>query len=137
MKVVHDVVADEEAGRRALAVVRLCESVLDLLHTALRLSQMTQADLASRLGIRRSAVNQVFKGRGNVHVATLAEYFYAQGYELELRISPIGRPREDAVRRMRRRWLPTGDATSNAARHLVEVAWEPSESHRGFTGRRA
>jgi transcriptional regulator with XRE-family HTH domain len=87
-------------GARALSTARLQYDVLRLLHTALSRAGITQVELAKRLGIRKSAVNQVFRGDGNVRVSTLAEYLHAMGAELELRLVPAGKPREDAVREM-------------------------------------
>ena len=88
-------------GARALSIARLKYEVLKVLHAALKTSKLTQAQLAERLAIRKSAVNQVLRGDGNVRIATLADYLHAMGYELNIAIVQVGKPREDAVRAMR------------------------------------
>ncbi|WP_192757237.1 helix-turn-helix domain-containing protein [Actinomadura algeriensis] len=80
-----------------MAASRLRRRVLVLLHKALDLSDLSQADLAKRLGRRRSAVNQVFRGDGNVRIETLAEYLHEMGYELDMRLVVAGEPRAAAL----------------------------------------
>jgi predicted XRE-type DNA-binding protein len=111
-------------GARALSVSRLKYQVLQVLHTALRTSRKNQADIATSLGVRKSAVNQVLHGDGNVKIATLADYLYAMGFELECRLVPVGKQREDAVREMnqalvRRTVVPVTN---------LNVAWKPIAS---------
>jgi predicted XRE-type DNA-binding protein len=77
-------------GQRALASARLRYEILAMLHAALAQSGMTQANVASLLGIRRSAVNQVFRGDGNLRISTLAEYLAAMGGEVQLEVVPLG-----------------------------------------------
>ncbi|MGW4412627.1 helix-turn-helix domain-containing protein [Nonomuraea sp. NPDC004702] len=64
-----------------------------LLHKALESSGLTQSDLAKKLGYRRSAVNQVFRGDGNVRIETLAEYLHEMGFELDAHLVPAGEHR--------------------------------------------
>lgn len=45
-----------------------------------------------KLAVRKSAVNQVFKGDGNVRITTLAEYLHALGYELRVSVVPAACP---------------------------------------------
>ena len=84
----------QPGGRRKLAAARLRERILGLLHSALRNSGMTQAELAEALNVRRSAVNQVFRGEGNLRVNTIAEYLDTLGYELRVEVVPAGTARE-------------------------------------------
>jgi transcriptional regulator with XRE-family HTH domain len=78
---------------------------LNLLHVALGKAGISQAELASRLGFRKSAVNQVLRGDGNVRISTLADYLHVMGFELELQLVPAGKPREDAVRETHNAWV--------------------------------
>lgn len=89
----YERIAAEPGGLRSLASARLRRRVLVLLHKALEHSQMNQSDLAKKLGYRRSAVNQVFRGDGNVRIETLAEYLHEMGYELDLQLVNAGEPR--------------------------------------------
>ncbi len=88
----YDQLVATPKGARALSVSRLRYGVLKVLHSALRRSGVSQAELAGRLGIRKSAVNQVFRGDGNVRISTLAEYLHELGCELEIKAVPLGRP---------------------------------------------
>jgi len=94
----HDRVAALPGGGRALAVSRLRRSALKVLHRAFASSGLeSQADLAKRLKVRRSAVNQVFRGDGNVRISTLAEYLYEMGYELNISLVKAGEIRNAAM----------------------------------------
>lgn len=124
-------------GARALSSARLRYEVLRILHEALRKSGLTQVDLAQRMGIRKSAVNQVLRGDGNVRVSTLADYLHAMNFELELRLTSVGKPREDAVREMRDAWVKSRAVVHGAShrpvrrRSLEKLEWRDiaSESH--------
>jgi transcriptional regulator with XRE-family HTH domain len=94
----YDRVLARSGGARALAVARLKRTVLAALHEAFGLSAVgSQSDLARRLQVRRSAVNQVFNGDGNVRISTLAEYLYEMGYELDVSLVRSGEPRTAAL----------------------------------------
>lgn len=105
-------------GARALSAARLQYDVLRLMHMALGRAGITQVELAKRLGVRKSAVNQVFRGDGNVRVSTLAEYLHAMGAEVELQLVPAGKPREDAVREMHQAWVSS--TASRSASPIIE-----------------
>src|ERR1022692_2614934 len=90
-------IAERDEGQIALARARLRYAALSVMHKALDASSLSQSDLARRLRIRRSAVNQVFRGDGNVQVSTLAEYLYAMGFELNLDLVHAGEPRHAAL----------------------------------------
>lgn len=90
MTSLYDRIAGEPDGRRRLASARLRRRVLVLLHEALGRSELNQSDLAKKLGIRKSAVNQVFRGDGNVRIDTLADYLHELGLEAEIKLVPAG-----------------------------------------------
>ncbi|WP_197048795.1 helix-turn-helix domain-containing protein [Streptosporangium roseum] len=89
--------ASTARGAHALAAARLRHEFLGALHQALKLSGLTQSDIAQSLGIRRSAVNQVFRGDGNLRINTVADYLHAMGFELDVRLVHAGEPRKAAV----------------------------------------
>jgi transcriptional regulator with XRE-family HTH domain len=94
----YDRVAARPGGARALASARLKRAILSSLHQALAQSGMeSQSDLARRLGVRRSAVNQVFNGDGNLRITTVAEYLHEMGYELNVTLVKTGEPRATAL----------------------------------------
>lgn len=119
MSALYDRLKDSPKGLRALSVARLKYAVLGSLWSALERTALSQSDLAVKLGIRKSAVNQVFRGDGNLRISTLAEYLHEMGFEAELSIVPCGKPREDAVRRMRELRL--------ARNQMLPAASGPSE----------
>ncbi|MFF0387990.1 helix-turn-helix domain-containing protein [Kitasatospora sp. NPDC004615] len=94
MTTLYDRIASTEDGRRRLAVSRLKREALRAIHIALQESGITQAELARRIGIRKSAVSQVLNGDGNIQIRTLAEYLFALGYEMDLRVVEEGEPRK-------------------------------------------
>lgn len=134
---IYDRLVKIPKGARSLSVSRLRYEVLKVLHSSLQKSGLSQAQLASRLGIRKSAVNNVLRGDGNVRVSTLAEYLHEAGFELEVRAVPLGRPREKAVREMHIAWVTRtpvkeGPERSAAFHDLEGLTWheigEPSHS---------
>jgi len=98
MSTLYDRVAAKVGGGAALAAARLRREVLVALLEAFEASGLqSQSELARRLHVRRSAVNQVLRGDGNVRINTLAEYLYALGFESNLTIVPAGEPRQAAI----------------------------------------
>jgi len=94
----YERVAAKPGGGRALAAARLRRSVLVILHGAFRASGLdSQSELAKRLRVRRSAVNQLFRGDGNVRINTLAEYLYEMGFELSITLVREGELRAAAI----------------------------------------
>lgn len=94
MSTLYDRVAAKRGGKAALAAARLRREMLASLHEAFQASGLnTQSEIARRLGVRRSAVNQVFRGDGNLRINTLAEYLYTLGFELDVMLVPAGEPR--------------------------------------------
>lgn len=93
MSTLYDRFARTADGRKHLAVARLRREILRSLHVAMGLADISQNDLAKRLGIRKSAVSQALNGDGNLRVTTVAQYLQAMGYELDLRLVEEGEPR--------------------------------------------
>jgi len=89
----YDDFAKSSDGERRLARARLRYSVLRTLSKALADAGLNKSQLAERLGIRKSAVSQVFGGVGNVRVNTVADYLWAMGCELDIRALPVGSAR--------------------------------------------
>jgi transcriptional regulator with XRE-family HTH domain len=98
----YERIARTDDGSRRLASARLRHEVLKLIHRAQQASGLNQVELARRLGIRKSAVNQVVRGDGNVRINTLAEYLHATGFEMTVQLVPAGQPRERVLRRRAR-----------------------------------
>ena len=92
---VYEHVASQPDGLRRLAAGRLRYAALKALHAALEESGMTQTDVAAKLGIRKSAVNQVFRGDGNVRMNTFAEYLHELGFEARIELVPLGTARSE------------------------------------------
>jgi transcriptional regulator with XRE-family HTH domain len=94
----YERVAAKPGGGRALAAARLRRSVLVILHRAFSASGLdSQAELAKRLNVRRSAVNQIFRGDGNVQISTLAEYLYEMNFEVNITLVRAGELRTAAL----------------------------------------
>ena len=97
----YDLTAERPGGARAIAAARLRRRVLGILHTALSVSEVdSQNALARKLGIRKSAVSQVFRGDGNLRVNTLAEYLHELGFEVDLKLLKTGDLRRSATSSM-------------------------------------
>lgn len=90
MSDLHSRILAIPGGARALAAARLRQDVLRALRQALADARMTQQDLARRLGVRKSAVNRVFQGDGNVQLNTIAEYMHELGMEVRIDVSRAG-----------------------------------------------
>lgn len=72
------------------AAADLALKAADLMTQAARArADIDQNQLANLLGVSKGRVSQVLKGDGNVHVATLAKYLRALGYELNLEAEPV------------------------------------------------
>ncbi|MFF0445053.1 helix-turn-helix domain-containing protein [Streptomyces sp. NPDC004609] len=97
MKNLYERLAATDEGARALAAARLRYEALATIHESLEESGVTQTELARRLGIRKSAVNQVVHGDGNMRVSTLADYLHALGFEISLNRVKAGTARKQVV----------------------------------------
>ncbi|GAA4102398.1 hypothetical protein GCM10022248_89250 [Nonomuraea soli] len=124
----YERLAAQPDGLRLLAAARLRRKVIKVLHRSLELSGLSQSDLGKRLGRRRSAVNQVFKGDGNVRVETLAEYLYEMGFELDLQLVPAGELRRAALEQREARPMPAREVRTTPP-VVVDVVWrQPLEA---------
>lgn len=120
----YERIANRPGGGRGLASARLRRRVLVLLHQALEGSGLSQSLLGEKLGIRRSAVNQVFRGDGNVRIDTLADYLYEMGYELDLQVVGAGehrRAHEEGREVRPRRHVQLPPSSSNVKPLLISV----------------
>ncbi|MFD0304693.1 helix-turn-helix domain-containing protein [Streptomyces sp. NPDC127119] len=97
MKSLYDRFASSEDGAQLLAAARLRHETLRVLQRALSACGLNQSQLADRLGIKKSAVSQVFRGDGNLRITTIAQYLNAMGYELDIRVVAAGEPRKAVV----------------------------------------
>lgn len=132
MSGLYERMARTRAGAIALAAARLRRNANSALQRALRESGRTRTDLAQELGIRKSAVTQVFNANeeneyGNLRLNTLAEYLYVLGYEVELVLVNKGQPREDAVRDMRQTWRRKPDVADSAVKNLEDLDWNEAD----------
>jgi transcriptional regulator with XRE-family HTH domain len=114
-------------GARALAAARLRREFLSILRDALAKSPISQADLARTLGVRKSAVNRVFRGDGNLRTTTLAEYLAELG--IELRVTPVvlgtqEREREERIRVMHETF--TYEMMIHASRSMSSMQTQPA-----------
>lgn len=77
--------ASTQSGGLGLAAARLAVETAQLLKAAFAARKdIDQKELARIIGVSEGRVSQVLHGDGNVHVATLARYLTAMGYEAEL-----------------------------------------------------
>lgn len=83
-------------GARALSAARLRYEVLKYLHWALTYTGMSQRGLARRLGIQSAAVSSTLRGNGNLRVDTVAAYLHELGFELQVKLVPLGTARRKA-----------------------------------------
>jgi hypothetical protein len=126
----YDRVLARPGGERALAVARLKHTILSTMHRALRTSKIeSQSDLARHLRVRRSAVNQVLNGDGNLRISTLAEYLYEMGYELDVTLVKSGEPRVAALEDRAIRPAITGSSISMSSAFTVVVTTPTSVDH--------
>lgn len=92
-------------GRLGLAAAAAAAGVSRLLHAAKAASRLTSKEIAAEGAVTEGRVSQVLSGDGNYHVATIARFLRAMGYELKLSAVPVdsGRPPLDLRGRRSRR----------------------------------
>lgn len=82
--------ASTQSGGLGLAAARLAVETAQLLKAAFAARKdIDQQALAEVIGVSEGRVSQVLHGDGNVHIATLARYLTALGYEAELTARPL------------------------------------------------
>jgi len=87
---------EEAAAELALEVAELLGHALDAR------PDVSQKDLAARLGVDPSRVSQVLNGDGNLRVATVAKYLRALGYVVRLRPQSVEGEAPSLIRETRR-----------------------------------
>lgn len=75
-------------GKRMLASARFRRQLLQTLDQALEQSGISQTELATKLGLSRSAVSQVFNGDGNLRAETFSDYLFELGMHAEFFLVP-------------------------------------------------
>ena len=85
----YESIAAQPDGRRRLAAAEARYSALEVLFEALDKSGLSRKELADRLGLRKSAVSEVFGGNGNLRVNTLSDYLFECGFTLRLAACPL------------------------------------------------
>lgn len=127
----YDRLSSTKKGARALSAARLRYQALKVLHRSLAAAGITQAELAKRLNVRKSAVNQVLRGDGNMRLSTLAEYLHELGYELAIQAQPVGTQRQEALTEMGRQRMhrttlrPLAHDPSAEQREFDQLDWHP------------
>lgn len=80
---------DEEPQHNLeLAAARSEIRVVHLLQRAFEGSELSQKDLAQRIGVTEGRVSQVLNSEGNLRVTTIARYLRALGYRFEMNAEP-------------------------------------------------
>lgn len=99
-------------GRLGLAAAKLAMEASRLLAEAFTARKdIGQKAIAETVGVTEGRVSQVLHGDGNLHIATLARYMAALGYELELTAKPVDQdacPLKPKARRRIRERLRNG-----------------------------
>ena len=91
-------------GRLGMAAAKLALETARLLSLAFSARKdLDQKNLAEMIGVSEGRVSQVLNGDGNLHIATLAKYMNALGYEIELLAKPIVTEAEPLKVKSRRR----------------------------------
>jgi transcriptional regulator with XRE-family HTH domain len=84
MKTQHDVLMEDPAFRKQLAVETLVTEAAEIVAHMMAEQGLSKADLARQLNKSRSWVTQLLSGETNMTVRTLAEVVFALGGKVEL-----------------------------------------------------
>ncbi|GAA0545503.1 hypothetical protein GCM10010172_28940 [Paractinoplanes ferrugineus] len=106
--------ASTPQGRLGLAAAAAAAGITRLLHAAKAASGLTSKEVAAELGVTEGRVSQVFSGDGNLHIATIARFVRAMGYELTIGAVPAEKnrpPLDLRGRRSRRRAAEQAEKT--------------------------
>jgi len=82
---------DDNLRSLELAAARAEVRVIALLHRAFEASDISQKELAQRVGVTEGRVSQVMRSEGNLRVTTVARYLRALGYRFNLTAVPVDR----------------------------------------------
>lgn len=96
---------DEPQHNLELAAARAEVRVIHLLQRAFEGSELSQKDLAQRVGVTEGRVSQVLNSEGNLRVTTIARYLRALGYRFEMNAEP-----QDPGSKSLRKRVPRRDA---------------------------
>ncbi|MET9301904.1 hypothetical protein ABZX66_21530 [Micromonospora aurantiaca] len=77
-----------------LAAAAAAARIARLVNAGKNASGLTSKEIATKLAITEGRVSQILNGDGNVHIATVARFLRAMGYELSISAVPVepGRP---------------------------------------------
>jgi DNA-binding phage protein len=113
-------------GKLGLSAAMAAANIARLLHAAKAGSGLTSKDIAQKLEVSEGRVSQVLSGDGNVHIATVARFVRAMGYELQISAVPVdaGRGPLNLIGRRSRR-------KSKVAEKTFEVFLQTFLTHEG------
>ena len=92
-KVYSSMLAEVEAseyGRRELAIAHLEMTVQMLLERAMKESGLTAKEIAEKMGVDEVRISNALNGNESINLYQMLRYLYSVGYEVEVRIKPIG-----------------------------------------------
>jgi len=116
---------ESDEGAQDLAAASLASQVVDLLHKALKASDLDQKALAAKLGVSEGRISQVVNGDGNLRIAAVARYLRALGYTPSISAQPVEPERPELESPSRGRHDPSGTRiglrTSPATYHAGAV----------------
>lgn len=105
-RTVGEVMADPVSRAVEMSAARVTNRAGTLLWEALQASDMSQQEIAKRLGVSAGRVSQVLSGDQNLYLTTLARYLSAMGYDLRLEADPARHELPQIG--MQRRRIPRG-----------------------------
>lgn len=102
-------------GRAGLAAARASHRVAGLLDRAKEFAKIKNSEIARGLNVSEGRVSQVLNGDGNFHIATIARFLSAMGYELVVSARPRDpesnlpdlespKPRRRAAKASQKKW---------------------------------
>ena len=91
MKTQHEVLTEDPAFRRLLAVEALAAEASEVIARLMAEQNVSKADLARRLNKSRAWVTQLLSGKANVTMRTLAEVVYTLDAEVKLHAQRLSR----------------------------------------------
>lgn len=113
------------AGQQGMAAARLALRVRGLMQSALKVSGLSQKELAQRMQLGESRVSQILNGDGNIQISTLARVFRAIGYKIDFVAEPIDEsvaPLPDRRKRSPRRAGPSPVSQASGKTDRLTIA---------------